>query len=328
MTYNWSSTPPGPYMESLKSEEILSGVRENVSLAPYTTFKIGGKVRYFFVAKTKDDIIEAVRAARKMHTPFFILGGGSNLLVSDKGFRGLVIKIQNTKYKIQNTKLYAEAGVPMTTLVRETTKRGLAGLEWAGGLPGSLGGAVRGNAGAFGGETKDCIAQVECIDEKGRLRKLSKKLCRFSYRSSIFKEKKWIVLSAVLHFTKEDPKILTKTVKFHIQYRKDRHPMEFPNAGSIFKNCDLKKIPPFVQKFAKEAIKTDPFKVVPTAFLIAKAELKGVGHGGAQISEKHPNYIVNKKQARAKDVQFLIKKIKNVIRKRFSVKLEEEIEKL
>ena len=128
---------------------LLPKVLANVPLAPYTTLKIGGKAAYFFTARTSKKIIQAVGAAKKLHIPLFILGGGSNLVVSDKGFHGLVIKIQNTKYKIRDTRVFAEAGVSMATLVRETGKKGLSGFEWAGGLPGSVGGAIRGNAGAF-----------------------------------------------------------------------------------------------------------------------------------------------------------------------------------
>jgi len=311
-------------MDSLK--KALKGVKENVLLAPHTTFHIGGKARYFFVAKTKNDLVRAVREAREHKIPFFVLSGGSNLLVSDKGFGGLIIKIQNSNFKIHNIRLYAGAGTSMETLVKETTKRGLAGFEWAGGLPGSVGGAVRGNAGAFGGETKDAILQVECLDQKGRTRMLSKKACRFSYRSSVFKEKKWIVLSAVFHLKKGSAQSLQSAAQDHIAYRKERHPLEFPNAGSIFKNCDLKKIPSSLRDFVKDVVKIDPFPVVPTAFLISQANLKGLRVGDAQVSEKHPNYIVNRGKARAADVLLLIKKVKSIIKKKFSVGLEEEIE--
>ncbi len=308
--------------------KILQGVQKNVELAPHTTFKIGGKARYFFIAKTKDDIIQAVKVAKKLQISFFILGGGSNLLVSDKGFNGLVIKIENCKLKIENCNVHAEAGVSMATLVKETTKRGLAGLEWAGGLPGSVGGAVRGNAGAFGGETKDAIKTVECIDAKGNVRVLSNAECKFAYRTSIFKKKKWIVLSVEFQLSKNTPAGLQKIAQSHIQYREERHPMEFPSAGSVFKNCEVKKIPSKVAEFVKDAIKIDPFPVVPTAFLLAKAGLKGMRVHGARISEKHPNYIVNAGNATAKDVQELISKIKKIIKKKFFINLEVEIERI
>lgn len=301
-------------------------MKNNVILAPHTTFRIGGPAKYFFIAKTAENIIEAFRTAKKFRLPFFILGGGSNLLISDQGFNGLVIKILNTKYKILNTKMYADAGVDFPKLVKETTKRGLAGLEWAGGLPGTVGGAVRGNAGAFGGEVKGSIVEVECIDEKGRVRKLSNRQCRFGYRSSIFKEKEWIVVSATFKLRQGNPGTLTHIAHDHIRYRKERHPLEFPNAGSMFKNCDFKKIPRALHKFVQPALKTDPFPVVPTAFLIAQAGVKGLRVGKAQVSEKHPNFIINLGGAKAKDVRLLMKKVKHAIKKRFFIDLEEEIQ--
>ncbi|TSC56049.1 MAG: UDP-N-acetylenolpyruvoylglucosamine reductase [Parcubacteria group bacterium Greene0714_21] len=309
-----------------KLEKLLPGVCKDVPLAPHTTFQIGGKARYFFVAKSSRDILKAAGAAKKLRISFFILGEGSNVLISDQGFNGLVIKILNTKYQILNTRLYAEAGVSFPAIVLAAGKKGLAGLEWAGGLPGTVGGAVRGNAGAFGGEVKDSLVSVECVDEKGGIRKLSNKECQFSYRSSIFKHKKWIVLSAVFQLKKGNKKLIEEAAQDHIRYRKERHPLEFPNAGSIFKNCDLKLIPLKLQDFVKPAVKVDPFPVVPTAFLVHQAGLKGLRQGGAQVSEKHPNYMVNLGGARAKDVRTLIEKVKRAIKKRFSVNLEEEIE--
>lgn len=185
---------------------------------------------------------------------------------------------------------------------------------------------MRGNAGAFGGEVKDSLISVECVDEKGQMRKLSNRECQFSYRSSLFKRKKWIVLSAVFQLKKGNKKLIQEVAQDHIQYRKERHPLEFPNAGSIFKNCDLKLIPLKLQDFVKPAVKVDPFPVVPTAFLIAQAGLKGLSQRDAQVSEKHPNYMVNLGRARSKDVRLLIRKVKRVIKKRFFVNLEEEIE--
>lgn len=305
---------------------LLPGVRKNVPLAPLTTFRIGGKARYFFVGETVHDILRAAQVAKELKVPFFVLGGGSNLLVSDKGFNGLVLKIQNERYEIRNTVLYADAGVDFPLLVKETGKRGLAGLEWAGGLPGSIGGAIRGNAGAFGGEIKDSVLFVACIDGKGNVRKLRNKECNFSYRSSLFKEKQWIVLSAAFQLRKGDKKTIQGIARDHILYRKERHPLEFPNAGSIFKNCDFKKIPRKLHDFVKPALKVDPFPVVPTAFLIAQAGLKGLRQGNAQVSEKHPNFIVNLGRAKASEVLLLIQKVKHHIKKRFQVALEQEIE--
>ena len=305
---------------------LLPGVKTNVSLAPHTTFNIGGAARYFFIAKNIKDIIEAVSVAKKCKMPFFVLAGGSNVLISDKGFPGLVIKIQATSYKLQATRLYAEAGVSMETLVWEIGKKGLAGLEWAGGLPGSVGGAVRGNAGAFGGEIKDSVISVAALDEKGNVKTLSKKQCMFSYRDSFFKKKNWIVLSATFQLQKGNKKKIQREAKEHIAYRKEKHPLEYPNAGSVFINCDFRKFSKELREKLKDVVKTDPFPIVPTAYLISEAGLKGLRIGMAQVSEKHPNYVVNLGAARAKDVMRLIEKVKKEIKKKFSVALEQEIE--
>lgn len=306
-------------------EQVLPGVQKHVLLAPYTTFRIGGHAKYFLIAETNEDITRAVEAAREINIPFFILAGGSNVLVSDKGFNGLVIYIQNTKFEIKKDRMYAQAGVVFGTIVKEAGEQGLAGLEWAGGLPGSVGGAIRGNAGAFGGEVKDTLAEAECLDTEGTIRTLSNAECKFSYRSSVFKEKNWIVLSGTFQLQKGDKETIQRLAQEHIQYRKDRHPLEYPNAGSIFKNCNVKKMPAPVQKQFRKKIKEDPFPVIPAAVLVANAGLAGMRVGDAQISEKHTNYIVNRGNASSNDVLSLIKKVKNVIQKKFGVELEEEV---
>jgi len=335
--HNWGYRPGFILGISMKEFEILKqkipGVRRDVPLKDHTTFKIGGPAKYFFVAKTSKDIVKAVSVARDLKLPFFLLSGGSNVLASDDGFSGLVVKIQNTKYKIpfdfaqgkQTTKVWAEAGVSMATLVRETGKLGLAGLEWAGGLPGTVGGAVRGNAGAFGGEIKDAIAQVEAIDEEGKRKTFSQKECTFGYRSSIFKEKNMVVLEATFQLRKGERKEIQAVAKDHMRYRKERHPLEYPNAGSIFKNCNVKKVPKELAEILKDVIKMDPFPVIPTAAILARAKLQGLRVGDAQISEKHPNYIVNRGNARAKEVLQLIEDVKKRIKKQFGIELEEEI---
>jgi UDP-N-acetylmuramate dehydrogenase len=305
--------------------DLLPGIKKNIPLAPFTTFKIGGRAKYFYRAKTKEDLIFVLKLAKKLKLPFFVLGGGSNILVSDKGFNGLIIKNENSKFRIQNLKLYTEAGVSFSTLVKETTRRGLAGLEWAGGLPGSIGGAILGNAGAFGGETKDTVILVEALDKNLKIRKLKKKQCKFSYRSSVFKKRGWIVLSAIMKLRKGDRKNLQKIVHHHIRYRQERNPLEYPNAGSVFKNCDLKKVPKKVRKIFKEVVKVDPFPVIPTAAIIAKSGLLGKKIGKAKISEKHPNFIINLGGAKAEEVIKLINLVKKKVKEKFGIKLEEEI---
>lgn len=306
-------------------EKLLPGVNKNISLKNYTTFKVGGKAKYFFEAKTKKDLINSIVVARKLNIPFFLLAGGSNILFSDKGFSGLIILIKNNKYKISGTNIEAEAGVFFNVLVNESMKKGLKGLEWAAGLPGTVGGAVRGNAGAFGLEVKNNLYSVEFLDEKNKLRNFNNKQCKFKYRSSIFKEKNWIILSATFLFKKGKPEEIKKIIEKNINYRKEKHPLEYPSAGSVFKNCCLKKFSSKLKKELKDVIKQDPFPVVPVAYLISKTKLQGLTIGGAQVSKKHPNFIINFKKASAQDIKKLINLIKRKIKNKYNIKLEEEI---
>lgn len=308
--------------------KILPGLKMNVPLAAHTTFRIGGPAKYFFQAKTTDDLVKAIRAAKKYHLPFFIIGGGSNLLVADEGFKGLMIKIQTTKFKFKGLRLYAEAGVPFSLLVVEAGKRGLAGLEWAGGLPGTLGGAIRGNAGAFGSETKDSVVSVKVLDENLRLKKLSRRQCQFDYRSSNFKKRGVIILSVVMAFQKGDKEKIQTIAREHIEQRQRKGPLEYPNAGSIFKNCNVNAAPQKTVNIFRDTIKKDPFPVIPIAAVIAQAGFKGKKIGGAQISEKHPNFIVNLNNAKAKDVARLVSFVKRKIRKKFGITLQEEVQRV
>ncbi|OHA76760.1 MAG: UDP-N-acetylenolpyruvoylglucosamine reductase [Candidatus Wildermuthbacteria bacterium RIFCSPLOWO2_12_FULL_40_9] len=309
-----------------KIENLLPETQRSVLLKKHTTFRVGGFAEYFFIAKNSDDLVRAVIAARELKIPFFILGDGSNLLVSDSGFQGLVIKARNNQYKIEHQKICADSGVAVSVLVKESVKRGLSGLEWAGGLPGTLGGAIRGNAGAFGGEIKDSVVEVEFLDNQNKVRKFSNKNCAFSYRSSIFKKKSFIILSVIIKFQKGDRNKLSKVAKSHIIYRRTKHPLNYPNAGSIFKNCDFKKAPKAIKKRFLSVVKKDPFPIIPTALVILEAGLSGKRVGNAQISKKHSNYIVNLGGAKASDVKKLIKIVKDTVKNKFNLVLEEEIQ--
>lgn len=305
-------------------------LKKGVKLGRYTTYKIGGPARYFFTAKNEEQIAGAVSWARRQSISYFILGGGSNILVSDKGFNGLVVKIQNTTYNMQHAKIEAGAGVNLPKLVRVTVDNGLKGIEWASGIPGTFGGAVRGNAGAFGGEIKDILTSVRFLDEKGNTRTISNKECGFVYRGSIFKENpEYVILSATLALEPGDKKALQKFSKDKIAYRASRHPLEYGSCGSVFKAIDVNDIPPrnfdAYPRF-RESIKQDPFPVVPAACFIDEAGLKRYRIGGAMVSDKHPNFFVNYKQAKAEDVTKLIEYVKHTLSEKFGVAVEEEVQ--
>ncbi len=320
--------------------------QEKIPLSRYSNYKIGGPARYFFESDKADDLIAAVGKARRMKTSVFILGGGTNILFSDDGFPGLIIKPNNRfiKNDCDDFCLRIGAATPIEELLDYSIAKGLSGLEWAGGLPGNLGGAIYGNAGCFGGEIKDNVKEVISLDISGPKPKIVKRInseCGFGYRSSIFKKNKnqEIILEVALLFKKGDKKAIQSDVEEKVNYRKERQPLEYPNIGSIFKNVPLTRInadntlrqgsgQARINANIKNAIKTDPFPVIPTARLISEAGLKGISYGGAIISPKHPNFIVNALNASAQDVKKLIELAKNKVKEKFLIDLEEEIVQL
>ena len=302
-------------------------IKENISLAKHTTFKIGGPARYFCIAKNKKDLIEAIKWAKQKKVPFFVLGGGSNVLALDQGYKGLVIKIQNSKFKIHNSEIYAEAGAKLEDLVKLSAKVSLTGLEWAAGIPGTIGGAVYGNAQAFDIKMSDIIKSVEVLDAGTlEIKSLNKKDCQFLEKKSIFKHNKnLIILSVNLELKKGDKKEIQKAVKEHLQIRKKRHP-GFPSAGSIFVNQELRIRNKELLKEFSELRKFNKAGVISSSYLIEKAGLKGIKKGGAKVSEKHAGFIVNTGKAKAKDVLDLIKIIKQKVKSKFGITLKEEIQ--
>ncbi len=302
-------------------------IKENVSLKGLTTFRIGGQARYFCAVRNKKELEEAVSFSEKEKIPFFVLGGGSNLLISDKGYGGIVIKVNNAGVKMQKEEVIVEAGTSLTVLFKKVIESGLAGFEWAVGIPGTLGGAVRGNAGAFDGEIADNLKEVEAYDmDSGNKLVLSKGECRFGYRSSLFKKNpNLVILTAALEFKKGDKEKIKEKARAYLDHRQKKHPKE-PSAGSCFKNVVLDSLPvDFFSKFpeAKEAVGKN---ILPAAFLIDQCGLKGEKEGSAQVSEKHPNFIVNLNGASSEDVLHLIKRIKEKIREKYGLHLQEEIE--
>jgi UDP-N-acetylmuramate dehydrogenase len=305
-----------------KLKKLLPGLKGNISLKKYTTFRIGGPAKYFFVAKNKEDLIKAIKIAKSLTLPFFIFGEGSNLLVSDAGFNGLVIKIKNKKLKIKNKNkklkiIEVESGVLLNQVLDLAIKNSLTGLEWAVGIPGTIGGAIRGNAGAFGESIADIIKEVEVFDAKElRIKNYELRDCKFGYRNSIFKKNPYlIIISAVLQLKKGDKKEIEKKIQENLKSRKENQPLNLPSAGSVFKN-------PSPAQISKKFVAG---KGLSAGELIEKCGLKGKRVGGAQISKKHANFIVNLGGGKAEDVIKLIKLIKKEVKKKFRVTLKEEI---
>lgn len=311
-------------------------IQEKVSLKKYSNFRIGGIARYFALIESAEELIAVLGKWKEMSAKFsqdkkkiFILGGGTNILISDKGFSGLVIHslIKDIKILGEDTKILVGSGILMKDLLDFCVGNSLSGLEWAGGLPGTIGGAIRGNAGAFGGEIKDSVFEIASINiQTLKLQKRKKKDCLFGYRTSIFKSlSKEVIVGAILSLKKDDKDNIKRKIKEKIDYRKNRHPLEYPNIGSIFKNIPFQNVPRKLQEEFSASVKNDPFPVLPTAKLLALAGLKGKKQGEAMVSQKHPNFIVNLGDATSEDVLKLISEIKKTIKNKYDIELEEEI---
>lgn len=305
-----------------------SRFEENVPLNSFSNYRIGGKARYFFKTKSTEELKEATAEANRTGVPVFILGGGTNLLISDKGFNGLVLKPEIEFLNRDGNRLTAGAGIGMSKLLEFAAENNLSGLEWAGGLPGTLGGAIRGNAGCFGGEIKDNLLSVKSLRlDNGQPIGRSNEECKFGYRTSVFRKVGGeIILEATFEMRPGGEDEILSVAKEKIDYRKDKQPLEYPNIGSIFKNVPLGKFKNGLTDELKTHIKNDPFPLIPAAVLISQAGLKGTKIGGAQVSEKHTNFIVNLGSAKATDVLALIDLIKKEVATKFGVELEPEVE--
>lgn len=307
---------------------MLKGIKKNELLSKHTTFKIGGPAKYFYIAKDEQDLEKALSWAKENNEPCFILGRGSNLLVSDQGYGGLVIKINNKQLAINNKQVMCGSGVSLSELIKFSVDNGYTGLEWAAGIPGTAGGAVRGNAGAFGNDMSKSVMKVKAVSIKQSafsIKHLSNKECKFKYRESIFKnDKNLIILEVAIKLEKcKDKNEQKKLVEGYIKQRTDKQP-KYPSAGSVFKNVLEKDIDKkYRNKIPNEVIKGGK---IPAGWLIEEAQLKRQKVGKAQISEKHANFIVNLGGAKAEEVVSLISMAKMRVRNEFGVQLEEEIE--
>jgi UDP-N-acetylmuramate dehydrogenase len=312
--------------------------RQNVPLKDYSRYKIGGPAAYFLSVATKEDLIKGISEWREIsenlpekENKIFILGGGTNVLFPDVGFKGLVIKDAIDTVQLDGDKITVGAGTLLTKLLDFCIANSLSGLEWAGGLPGTIGGAIRGNAGAFGGETKDNVFSVTSVDLNTQEIIIRKNVdCLFSYRSSIFKSqaKAEFILSVTFQLQKGLKAEIENKILEKANYRKTKHPLEYPNLGSVFKNVLFESVPEEYKKELSQYVKDDPIPVVPTGKLIFIAGLKGKRVGDAMVSDKHTNFIVNLGNATAQDVETLIEIIRNEIRQKFGISLEEEIMRL
>lgn len=278
---------------------------KEVDLAPLTTFKIGGPAQFFYQAETEEDLIKAIKKAQQENLPVFILGRGSNILVSDKGFKGLVIKCQIKKIEFNDNLVIAGAGENLSELMGEAAEKGLGGLEFLAGVPCTIGGAVWANAGSKDQAIGDFIEKVKIIDKQGEIKELSAADCQFDYRKSVFKSEPLIVLEATLKLKKDNSEEIKSKIAENIKQKQLKQDLSNPSVGCIFRNSIGNKT---------------------AAQLIDSLGLKGYKMGGAKVSDKHANFIINTGKATAEDVVMLISYIKQQVRDEFGIQLQEEVE--
>lgn len=284
----------------------LKNLQTNVALAPFSTFKIGGAADYFIIAKSKEELKEAYIAAKKASLPLFVLGGGSNVIFSDEGFRGIIIKNEAKKLEVEGTLIKAESGVLWAQITQIALENNLQGVEQLMGLPGTLGGAVRGNAGAHGVEMKDILKNALILDEDTWQEKLVEaNYFNFGYRESVLKENPQLVLELTIELKPNRGQVddLRETMKKLLFERREKQPTG-QNAGSFFKN-------PSVGQSAGR--------------LIDSAGLKGFKIGNAQISPMHGNFFMNLGGATQQEVLQLAKKAQDEVLKSAGIKLEQEV---
>lgn len=276
----------------------------NEPMAKHTTFKTGGNADYFVLPKTKEQLISVLKLAKEENVPCHIIGNGSNLLVSDKGVRGIVIATAEMKeMTVSDTLISASCGVSLARLAGFAKQNALAGLEFASGIPGTVGGGMMMNAGAYGGALSDCAKETLCADFDGNLKTLSGAEQGLSYRKSAFSEQNLVVLETTFALTRGNEREIEEKMKDFNVRRKEKQPLEFPSAGSTFKRPE--------GYFAGK--------------LIEDAGLKGFRAGGASVSEKHAGFVINDKGGTTADILAVMQHCKDVVYQKFGVVLEPEV---
>lgn len=291
--------------QKLTSTIDESKIKVNESMKKHTSFKVGGNAKYFITATQVEDIKSVLKIAKEEKIKLFILGNGSNVLFKEEEYNGIVLQIKLDDMQIENDRLIIEAGVKNAIIARKLLEKELSGFEFAAGIPGTIGGAIRMNAGAYGGEMKDIVISVIYLDyETLQIKEITNEECNFSYRYSAFCENKNVIISTTLKLQKSNKEEIETKMDEYMQSRKEKQPLEYPSAGSTFKR-------------GKDFI---------TAKLIDECGLKGYQIGGAQVSEKHAGFIINKNNATATDIIRLIEYVKKTVYEKTGNMIELEIE--
>lgn len=290
--------------KKVPKEQIL--VQE--PMKKYTTFRIGGPADILVKPENKEQLSEILQVCQKEKIPYYILGNGSNLLVSDQGYRGVIIQLYNqfADIKVNGNQITAQSGALLSRIASQALENALAGFEFAHGIPGTLGGAVVMNAGAYGGELKDVIVSCEVMTPQGEILTLSKDELELGYRTSIVQKKGYIVLEATIALEKGDVTKIQELMKDYAGRRRDKQPLEKPSAGSTFKRP--------TGHFAGK--------------LIMDSDLRGFRVGDAMVSDKHCGFVVNAGEATAEEILQLIAEVKRIVKEKFDVELEPEIKML
>ncbi len=289
------------------SEALGEGLRQDLILAPFTTFGIGGKADFFYPAESPEKLVRTIRSAEELRLPFFVLGGGSNVLVSDSGFRGLVIKNQCTEILTNGETITCQSGATLQDVVNAATESSLSGLEFAAGIPGTLGGAIRGNAGAFGKGIGDTLITAVILTKQGDIRQVNKDYFEFGYRESRLKRTGGMVLSATVRLSKHHRQEIKQKLEANLRRRNERIPWQSKSAGCFFKNVDGSQ------------------GRVPAGLLLEQVGAKGMRQGDARVSEQHANILINGGKAKASDVWKLAQRLKEKVKQKFDTELQEEV---
>lgn len=291
--------------ESLINIAGEDNVKIDEDMKKHTTFKAGGKAAFLVTPDSEEKVKELIRFFNENEIANYIIGNGSNLLVRDEGFDGVILEIGSklSEVVVNENKITAQAGALLSKTANQAYKSGLSGMEFASGIPGSVGGGVAMDAGAYGGELKDIVETVTMCDENGEEITLTVDEMDFSYRHSIVQDKNYIVLSATFALTPGEPEKILETMNDLNQRRRDKQPLEYPSAGSTFKRPE--------GYFAGK--------------LIQDAGLKGYSVGGACVSEKHSGFVINKGGATATDIITLIGDVQKIVKEKFGVELEPEV---
>lgn len=301
-------------------------IEENIPLGPMTSFRIGGRAEFYCTIWDVKDLEEAVRWAEDKRVPLVVLGGCSNVLVNDFGVKGLVVRMKMNKISVEGHTIFADAGAPLIKVVNMAAESGLGGMEGLAGIPGSLGGAVRGNAGAFGAQTADKLESVTFYDLRQKtIRELPKESCAFAYRSSVFKgDAGKIITGAKFVLTASEAKEVQEKTAGIVKQRAERGLHGMRSAGSFFMN-PIVEDENLRQEFSLDQGKEPKDERLPAGWFVDKAGLGGKRIGGAMVSKDHANYIINFQDATASDVAMLSSFVKQQVRDKFGVQLQEEV---